>query len=158
MAILLFAIGIIILVAEVFLPTHGLLGLLGLICIGGAVMTCFHINQWLGLVVFLAVAIASPFSLALMIKLWPKTPVGKGMLLRPLPPSPARPIAVAQIGQVGWAITEMRPIGECEFGDLRTEAVSEYGIIAAREQVRVVALDQGRPVVRAVPVRETTPV
>ena len=55
-----------------------------------------------------------------------------------------------KLGQIGISVNEMRPLGECDFGDQRLEAVSELGIIAPGSKVRVVAIDNGRPTVRAV--------
>jgi membrane-bound serine protease (ClpP class) len=55
-----------------------------------------------------------------------------------------------QIGEVGVAVSEMRPGGECEFAGRRLEAYSDHGIISAGTRVQVVSIDNRRPVVRAV--------
>jgi membrane-bound ClpP family serine protease len=52
------------------------------------------------------------------------------------------------IGQSGTAVSQLRPMGHCEFADLRIEAQSEYGIIEPGESVKVVAIVNGRPRVR----------
>jgi membrane-bound serine protease (ClpP class) len=144
--LLLLAIGIVLLVAELLLPTHGMLGILGLLCGVGAIVVCFRINQWLGFGVFLGAIVASPFALALAMKIWAASPIGKRMILQNASVAPAP--APVRLGQVGSAVTEMRPMGECDFGDHRLEAVSELGIIPAGQQVKVVAIDNGRPTVR----------
>jgi membrane-bound ClpP family serine protease len=133
-------------VAELLLPTHGLLGILALVCAAGGIVACFYVNQWLGLGVFLGSAAATPFLAAAAIKLWPRTPVGKRLLL-PDVKSTVRPLPVA-IGQIGIVVTPLRPMGECDFGDTRVEALAEYGIIEAGERVRVVALGDNRVTVR----------
>jgi membrane-bound ClpP family serine protease len=54
------------------------------------------------------------------------------------------------VGQVGVAVTELRPMGECEFEEERMEAISERGIIRPGQSVKVVGARSGRPLVRAV--------
>ena len=135
LAILLASVGIVLLLAEVLLPTHGVLGFLGIVGLFGAIGVCFWIDQWLGLGVLLAAMIASPFVATWMINLWPRTPVGKRLILRPLAPS-QEPTPLVTLGQTGVAISELRPMGECDFGDRRLEAISEYGMIAAGQQVK----------------------
>jgi membrane-bound ClpP family serine protease len=146
--LLLVAGGIVLLVGELLLPTHGLLGVVGLLCLGGAIAVCFRVNKWVGLGVFIGAIVASPFLIQAALYLWAKSPVGKKIILEPVQisraPSPVR------IGQVGVAISEMRPMGEVEFGDVRLEAMSELGIILAGQKVKVVSIDAGRPTVRAV--------
>lgn len=135
--------------AEIFLPTHGTLGVLGFMGILAAIFVCFYINAWFGLVALIVVAVASPFAFNMAIELYQRTPVGRKMILQNDPQRPAAPPAV-HIGQMGIARTEMRPSGEVEFDTLRLEAMSESGIIAAGQMVRVTGIVDGRPRVRAV--------
>lgn len=147
LAILLFAVGLILLVAEALLPTHGLLGGVGLLAMIGGVVACFVIGRWVGMGVFLGLLIASPFVMAWMIHLYPKTPVGRRMILSD-EPVVVRPPPV-HIGQEGMAMTQLRPSGEAEFDTGRLEVISERGIIEPGSRVKVVAIVNNRPVVRA---------
>jgi membrane-bound serine protease (ClpP class) len=147
--ILLFATaGIVLLVGELLLPTHGVLGIIGLLCIGAAVFVIFRVNQWVGLAVFVGLILASPFIINFAMTLWAKSPVGRRIILQPLAQRAAT--TTVTVGQTGRAVTELRPIGECDFGEQRLEALSELGIIHAGQQVRIVSIDNGRPTVRAV--------
>src|SRR5687767_435552 len=83
LAILFFAAGVALLLAEVILPTHGLLGLLGAVALMCGVGACFFINQYLGLAAAISVVCLAPFALALWVKVWPHTPVGKRLILAP---------------------------------------------------------------------------
>jgi membrane-bound ClpP family serine protease len=145
--LLLVAGGVVLLVGELLLPTHGVLGVLGLLCIGSAIVVCFRVNRWVGLGVFVAGVVASPFLVNVALQLWAKSPVGKKIILEPV--QVGRAPAPVRVGQIGVAASEMRPMGECEFGDVRIEAISELGIIVPGQKVRVVAIDNGRPTVRA---------
>lgn len=146
LSLLLLACGVVLLVGELLLPTHGVLGVAGLACLGGAIGVCFYINHWLGLVLLIVAMLASPFIMHATLNLWQRTPIGRQMMLQPLEVN--RPIAAMTIGQIGVAISELRPMGECEFGELRVEAASEHGMIAAGRKVRIVSLTGGRPIVR----------
>jgi membrane-bound ClpP family serine protease len=148
-AMLLALAGLIFLVAELLLPTHGLLGVLGVGALLGAVAVCFFIDPWLGTGLFAASVIAAPFVGALAMRMWPRTPLGRRLLLVPPQPTPVEPPPV-QPGTMGVAISELRPIGVVEFGELRLEAESDRGIIDAGAKVRVANVVNRRPIVRAV--------
>ena len=148
LSLLLLAGAVILLVGELLLPTHGILGLMGLICLAGAIGTTFYINRWLGLGILFTAVVASPFVWAVGLRIWERSPVGRRVLL---PPTEApRQIIPVKLGQVGTAFSEMRPMGEVDFDDQRMEAISERGIIRAGQKVKVMSVTNGIPTVRAV--------
>ncbi len=148
LTILLFGIGIALLLGELLLPTHGLLGLLG----GGAmiagIVMCYRIDFWLGTGVFLATTIATPFAGAAAVRIWPRTPIGRRVVLPPV--IDVLPEPTVRVGQTGITISELRPMGMCEFELGRIEAISEYGMIDPGRTVKVVGLTNNRPTVRVV--------
>lgn len=149
LAIGLFLGGIVLLVAEALLPTHGILGIAGLLCFGGVIGVCFYANRWFGLAVFGGAVLASPFLGDLALRAWMKSPIGKRLILQSESPASASETRNGiALGSLGVAVTEMRPIGECDFGDQRLEAASELGIIPAGKKVKVIAVVNGRPTVR----------
>jgi membrane-bound ClpP family serine protease len=147
-SLILVAGAIVLLVGELLLPTHGVLGILGLLCLAAAIGSTFYVNRWLGLGVLVAALIASPFVWSLGIRIWEKSPVGRRMILQPTEPS--RPVIPVKIGQIGVAVSELRPMGECDFDDQRVSVSSERGIIAAGARVKVVGVVNGVPTVRSV--------
>lgn len=149
-AIFFFAAGIILLIAEILLPTHGVLGVIGVAGVLVSVGVCFAVQPWLGVALLATCIVAAPVAWSWAIRIWPKTPVGRKILLAPVA-STSEPCAV-QIGQEGTCITELRPVGVCEFDGVRMEAISQYGIISRGQRVRVVDLNNRRPVVRVVQV------
>lgn len=146
LAITLFAAGLVLLAAELLLPTHGVLGILGGGAIVAALVVCFWINAWLGLAAFLATIVAMPFVGTYAVRLWPRTPLGRRLVLQPIPP--AAPAPTVAIGQTGVTASELRPGGVCDFDDRRYEVFSEHGLIPAGATVRVVAIHDNRPIVR----------
>ena len=158
LAILFFAAAVVLLVAEVFLPAHGLLGVLGAVGLVCGVGACFFINQYLGLAAAVGVVFLTPFAAALWVKVWPHTPAGKRLILGPPDAAAVAGLATPRVhvGQVGLVVSELRPGGVCEFlgaarvGE-RVEARAEHGgVIPAGRRVEVVAVADGRPVVRPV--------
>jgi membrane-bound ClpP family serine protease len=154
--ILLFAAGVLLVVAEVFLPSHGVLGVLGAIGLVAGVIVCLSVNQYLGLVAALTLVLLLPFATALWLKVWPHTPVGKRLILGPAERQGAATPPRVYVGQVGVVVSELRPGGVCEFGGSgaaaseRIEARAEHGVIPAGRQVEVIAVVDHRPLVRAV--------
>ncbi len=148
LAILLFVTGAILLFAEMLLPTHGLLGFLGICAFGGGVVVCFTLGRWIGLSVFLGLIVISPFVAMWLVNLYPKTPVGRRMILQD-ETTVVRPPPV-HIGQQGVTVTLLRPGGEVEFDGQRLEVVSEHGFIESGSPVKVVAIANNRAVVRAI--------
>ncbi len=105
--------GLLLLVAELILPAHGLLGALGVLCFLAAVGICFRLNQWFALALFLALVAATPVAWSAAVRIWPRTPVGRHIVLQPVEinrdPLPFR------IGQTGYSLSELKPMGECDF-------------------------------------------
>src|SRR5439155_3389453 len=60
LAAILFVAGIVMLVAELLLVTHGLMGLLGCLSLLSGVVVCFFINEWLGIGSLVACIAAAP--------------------------------------------------------------------------------------------------
>lgn len=147
-AFILFGIGLVMLVAEAFLPTHGLLGIAGAAALVGGIACSFAINQYLGLATLIGTAIASPFAFTLAMRIWPRTPVGRRIVLGPVESRLQPPLV--RLGAVGKAISELRPMGTAEFEGERLEVRSDMGMIAPGTKVQVVNIDAGQLVVRAV--------
>jgi membrane-bound ClpP family serine protease len=145
---ILFAAGIVLLLAELFLPTHGLLGVCGGAAIVGGIACGFAINQYLGLTLLVLTAIASPFAAAGAMKIWPRTPLGRRMVLGPVESRLQPPLV--RLGEVGVALSELRPMGTCQFGDERVEVRSDLGMIRPGTKVKVVNVDAGRLIVRSI--------
>jgi membrane-bound ClpP family serine protease len=145
-AILLVIVAVVLLVAELLLPSHGILGVGAGLSYAAAVGICFFINKWLGLSVFLGSVLASPFVYSALLEAWMRSPVGKRVVLQPQ--EAPQPVPLVRVGQVGIACSDLRPTGECDFGDIRVEAISEHGIIRTGESVKVVAMNGTQPMVR----------
>jgi membrane-bound serine protease (ClpP class) len=151
LAIICFVGGVILLIAEILLPSHGILGVIAAAALITGVGACFAINQYVGLASAIGVVLLMPVAVAAWVKVWPHTYAGKRLILGPTQSAEAHVPAVSlAIGQVGTVVSELRPGGVCEFGAERVESRCENGTIPAGRRVEVVAVVDGRPLVRAV--------
>lgn len=146
-AILLLVAAAALCILEILLPAHGVIGGIGAAALVAGVAVCFYLNQWLGLLMAAGLVVATPFAINIWMKLWPKSPIGRRLFL-PHTPS-TMPPSLVSLGQAGVTVSELRPMGLGEFGGTRVEVRSEFGMIPPGHSVRIVAFDNGRPVVRA---------
>lgn len=154
--LLLLAFGLILLIGEVFLPSGGLIGLLAVLCIVLSLWQAFSHSTELGLKFLLADSLLLPVTLAFGIYLWPRTPWAKRVFL--LPPTPDE-IEVSHspqrldhlIGQLGRALTTLRPSGLVDFDGRRLDGLSEDGFIPSGAMIQAVRVRAGQLVVRTAP-------
>ena len=157
--LLLIAGGALLLFGDLFLPTGGIMSVVGVGMLLTAMIVCFTINRWLGLGVLFGMTVASPFVAAGMIKAWKHTPIGQRMTrLDPLPPGPRGP--AVRVGTVGRTLTALRPMGEAEFDTPAgpagpVQAKAEAGDLPPGAAVRVVHFHDGVATVRPVTADES---
>ena len=140
-------------VAELFVPTAGVLAMMtALSAIGSVACFFMHSPLW-GFASLLAYAAGAPFAVVFGFKLWTHTPIARRMVLGAAEgadgaaPATAVPGPVA-LGEEGTAATPLRPVGFVRFGDRRIEAVAEHGMIEAGAEVIVTETGPSRVVVR----------
>jgi membrane-bound serine protease (ClpP class) len=149
---LLLAAGVILLVGDLFLPSAGIMSVVGIGLILTAIIVCFTINRWFGLAVLFAAVVASPFIWMIVIRAWQRTPAGRKMILSYTEAHPQRD--VVRVGETGVAISILRPMGECSFrnemGEVVIQCRSEFGDLAAGTPIRVTHFKDGIATVRAI--------
>ena len=150
LAAILFVAGIVMLVAELLLVTHGFMGLVGCLSLLAGIVVCFFVNQWLGIGALVACIAAAPIVGGWLVKYWPTTRIGKQFVLQPIEKTKDEGPLPAQIGDVGICISEMKPMGMVEFAGQRVEAMSDLGLIESGKRVQVVSVNNRRPTVRVV--------
>jgi membrane-bound serine protease (ClpP class) len=147
------AVGLGMILLEVFVPSGGVLGLLAVAALGAGVVTAFYeLGALAGLAVLAGVFVAVPIVLVLAFRWFPLTPLGR----RVLPPAPEHHDVVPDaamrlglrglVGRFGHTTSELLPWGHVEVDGRRIEAVSEGGPIAQNARIEIVGV-QGRAVV-----------
>ena len=158
----LLAASLLLMVAELFIPSAGLLAIgAGAAAIAGIVILFRHPDgpMW-GVIGIGLVMVGAPTALALGLKVWPYTPVGKKMLqgetteeeleAKRLAELQAREQRRALVGAEGEVVTPLRPVGVVRIAGQRFDALAETGIIEAGQRVRVTAVQDNQLKVRAV--------
>jgi membrane-bound ClpP family serine protease len=144
-----------LIVAEVFIPSGGLLAVCATASLVGGLVLFFRHSDlagWVGAAVALFMV---PSLLVLAYKLLPRTRFGRRVLLAP--PVRQRGEAIADApelvrlpGRTGRVLTPMRPVGMCEFDGRRVECVAEDGYVPKDRVVKVVHVDGTQVTVRVV--------
>lgn len=152
---LLYAAALIAFVAEVFVPSHGLLTVLGLGLLIAAIVKTFeyHGTTAGGSAIVLSV-IGLPVFAVVAVRAWPNTRIGR--IIAPQNPvyrrhdhHPESAEIESFVGCYGKTLTPLRPVGTCEFDDRRIQCVCESGMIDAGVKVRAIEL-RGRELVVSV--------
>jgi membrane-bound ClpP family serine protease len=153
-AVLLLALGLGLAVLEVLLPSGGLLGFLAVAAILGAIVVGFVQSMAAGLLLSVAALVAVPVIVAMALRWWPHTPIGRRILLGVpkeqdiLPDSPKVRDLKALVGRVGRAKSQMLLSGAVMIDGRTYDAMSESQPIEAGQMVRVVQVRGTEIVVR----------
>ncbi len=145
-AIVLLAVALLLVFAEVLVPSGGVLGFLAAICLIGGVVLMFRVDTTLGLVSAIIAVIALPFVLGFAMKIWPNTPIGRRLILQSTqrdanPDSDAAPDTDDLVGAAGISLTELRPVGTCLINGRRLDCLADAGVIEPDQPVRVISVD-----------------
>jgi membrane-bound serine protease (ClpP class) len=142
-----------LIVAEVFIPSAGLLTICAVACLIGGVWIFFHHSTAAGWVGLATGIIMVPSLLALAYKILPRTRFGKQMMLAP--PVRDRGDAIADtpelaelLGRMGRVVTTLRPVGMCDFDGHRVECVAESGFVEKDKVVTVIRVEGTQVTVR----------
>jgi membrane-bound serine protease (ClpP class) len=138
---LLIAAALLLIVIEAFLPTHGVLGGVGVLLLIVAIAVGFTINTATGASVFAGSAIATPLLTILVLKTWQRSPIGRRITLN----ATTQPLEHEQIrvGDVGTTVSALRPMGEAEFGPVTVQVAAHTGSIDAGKRIKVIAYRDG---------------
>lgn len=151
-ALLLIGCGLVLMVAEFFLPTGGVLLVVGLsawVIAVGLILLYGDTHEAIAAV--LALCVGGPIAWSLMFSAW------KRLALKGVESETAAAtaldtpelMALEQLkGRYGKALTPMRPSGSVEIDGRRVDALTEGMMVAAGATVKCVAVRAGRVIVR----------
>ncbi|GIW87293.1 MAG: hypothetical protein KatS3mg108_1617 [Isosphaeraceae bacterium] len=149
---------LLLVLAEAFIPSGGLIGILavGLLLVSLYLAFTTTAYGWLFLI---AVGVLLPATVMLAVSLWPHTPIARYLFLPPptteeTTPGPSAWPLSHLVGQIGRTVTPLRPTGIVLFEGRRHEAISEGIPIEANTLVRALEIRGGRLIVRVAEVPE----
>ncbi len=155
-AVVLIVGGFVIIGIELFLPSAGMLAILAATLILAGIVAAFMKSLVAGTVVLLITSLSLPILIALGIKIWPSTPIGRRILIKAmtedevLPQEDLHNHLKTLIGHRGIAKTKMLPSGIVWIENRNYDAVSDGFAIEPGMPVEVIAIRTKRVVVRPV--------
>ncbi|MCA9289448.1 MAG: hypothetical protein KDA05_12725 [Phycisphaerales bacterium] len=147
-------------VLEVFVPSMGLLSIVGVgLAIVGLVML-FQYDVMTGVIGLLVMLVLGPLVFTFALKVFPHTAVGRSILYggkseeeierETAERQSEADKRLALVGMEGQTLTPLRPVGAVRIEGQRYDAVSELGMVEAGVRVRVTAADGTQIKVRPV--------
>jgi membrane-bound serine protease (ClpP class) len=155
LAIFLFLLCAVLLVAEVFVPSFGLITLCALASLIGGIIIFFRLSPAAGWTGIIVAVVMIPSALVFAYKIFPKTNFGKTVLLD-MPKIqkgegvPDSQELMKRVGQKAVTTTPLRPVGMCDFSGTRLECVAESGYVNKGKTVEVIKVEGTQLTVREV--------
>jgi len=144
-----------LLVAEVFVPSGGLISICAIACVAGGISLLFNHSAVAGWIGVLVAGTLIPTVLFITYKIFPKTRFGKAVILTP--PDQCKGDGVpsskqydALLGKIGCVITPLRPVGMCIFSGQRLECVAESGYVDTGKKIKVIDVESTQLTVRLI--------
>ena len=142
-----------LIIAEVFLPSGGLISICALACLIGGVAIFFHHSNTVGIGGIGVAIVMIPSVLIIGYKILPKTRFGKSVTLAPPERQqgdavPDTPELKNMLGAVGVVISPLRPVGMCDFSGRRIECVAEGGYVDKGKKIKVIKVESTQLTVR----------
>jgi len=155
LATFLYLVSAALIIAEVFVPSGGIITVFSLICLGSGITIFFKHSVAAGVGGVIIALIMIPTVLIIAYKTFPKTRFGKAVTLEP----PQRPKGDAipdtdelkeLVGETGTVLSPLRPVGMVEFSGKRIECVAETGYIEIDTKVQVIDVEGTQLTVREI--------
>jgi len=154
-AIFLYFASAFLIIAEVFVPSGGLISICSLGCLIGGLMIFFHrstVAGWVGLAIAIVMI---PLVLVIAYKMFPKTKFGKSVTLTPPQRQQGDAIPDTEelkemLGAEGVVLTPLRPVGMCDFSGQKVECVAEGGYVDKGKKVKVIHVQGTQLTVRVI--------
>lgn len=142
---ILMALGVALLILEIFIPSHGILTLGGLGFLAAGVVMIFRTSETAGYITLLLLVVALPVLAVTAVKVWPRTPIGR-RIVAPNPQLTEEDTGELErqlapfIGRTGRTLTPLRPSGYGLFDGRRVPCVAEIGMIESGVEVEAIAI------------------
>src|SRR5262249_9183140 len=150
LAFILIAAGFLLMVAELFIPSGGILSVLSATGILVGVALAFSYDTTTGLWTLVGVGLALPVAMGLAFHYWQKTLIGSRFYSTapddgPRGASMAEHQELQQLrGQIWQTLSALRPAGVVDFNGRRVDCITEAIMVAEGQTVRCVDVKAGR--------------
>jgi membrane-bound serine protease (ClpP class) len=149
-----------LIIAEIFVPSGGIISVCALACLIGGIAIFFQHSGTTGWIGVGIAVIMIPAVLIIAYRIFPKTRFGKSVTLTP--PEREQGDAIPDtarlkelLGAEGLVLTPLRPVGMCDFSGRRVECVAEGGYVDKGNKVKVIHVQGTQLTVRATEAEES---
>jgi len=154
-AVFLFFLSAALIIAEVFVPSGGLISVCALACLIGGIAIFFRHSATAGWIGIIIAIVMIPSIVIIAYKIFPKTKFGKSVTLTPPQRKQGDAIPDTEelkklLGAEGAVLTPLRPVGMCDFSGRRVECVAESGYVDKGKNVKVIDVESTRVTVRVI--------
>jgi membrane-bound serine protease (ClpP class) len=144
-----------LIVAEVFVPSFGIISACAFLCLAGGIFLFFRHSTTTGWVGVGIAIVMIPSALVFAYRLFPKTRFGKSVTLKPPERRqgdaiPDTPRLLEMLGAEGNVVTPLRPVGMADFSGKRIECVVEGGYVEKNRKVKVIRVQGTQLTVRVI--------
>lgn len=150
-ALLLYLLAVTLVVVDIFVPSGGALLVLAAVSAVGCILFGYRAGDTLGMTMVTLVAASIPILAVAALRIWPHTPIGKRIVLRP-PKAEIKNLKESNledlIGLVVKCDYPMLPSGQITIDRKRYNAMAEYGDIEAGQVVEIVGIRERNLIVR----------
>ena len=154
-AVFLFFLSAALIIAEVFVPSGGLISVCALACLIGGIAIFFRHSATAGWIGIIIAIVMIPSIVIIAYKIFPRTRFGKSVTLSPPQREQGDAIPDTEelkklLGAEGAVLTPLRPVGMCDFSGRRVECVAESGYVDKGKNVKVIDVESTRVTVRVI--------
>jgi membrane-bound ClpP family serine protease len=140
-------------IAEVFIPSGGVISVLALVCFIGGVAIFFHHSVGAGIIGIVVAVVMIPTVWVIAYKRFPQSRFGKSIMLAASGKRQGDAVRDSEqlgklLGAEGTVLTPLRPVGMAEFGGQRLECVAESGYVEKDKKVKVIHVEGTQLTVR----------
>lgn len=153
----LFILGLVMCVVEIFMPGFGVFGIGGLVCMALAIILRMTDNGdgWMLLYMLLITAIVCTVCFFVLSNIANKGKFGKNSIFNvessvPVTRTEGTGDFESLVGQQGVTINDLRPVGQARIGNTVVEVMSANGFIEAGNKVKVIKVEGNVVTVQAV--------
>ena len=160
-ALLLYVAAVVLAMVDLFVPSGGMLLILAIAAAIASILFGFRSGGTMGMIMLTLVIASIPTFAALAIKIWPKTPIGRRIILGLPNRSGKHSKSVSSpleefVGLVLVADSPLMPSGHVKIGHRRMNAIAESGLIEVGQRVKVIGVRERNLLVRATEEAPTT--
>jgi membrane-bound serine protease (ClpP class) len=152
--ILIAVFGFVLMAAEIFIPSFGVLSILSALALISSIFLGFQHGPEVGMTFLVAIGATAPLVFWFSFKALPKTAIGRKLILRGPSFEPRESLVREEgieqlVGQQGVTVTDLRPSGTIEVEGRRWDAMTRGEMLDRGRAVQVVRVEMSQLVVRA---------